>query len=249
MPRKKQKKQDSSAGQIKVEKKEEAGNETKKKENTEKKEDSPPKHQHLYFTLFAAALIIILLAVIFVPRIVQKIQLNNYKYNNFEFTKNTDGFWYTLLQKNGQTFWVPFYYHPKQLEDIPVETNLWSKFYDIKNNNGSIFITIDPDANNNSIVLAAVEIARITGTRYNMLNVPTHSAFIKAPKNTSVDTGTPVVTCNQASNKTMVIWLVLSDKNIAYSNGYCVILEAKSYGDMIRVSDRLMYTLLGVMLK
>jgi hypothetical protein len=107
---------------------------------------------------------------------------------------------------------------------------------------------MDPDGNNNTIVIAGVEIAKVTGQRYGLLNVDTHSAFIKQPKNTTADTGTPVVTCSDANNKTMVIWITLSQKNIVYSYGNCVILEATSYRDMIRVADRLMYNLLGIML-
>jgi hypothetical protein len=216
-------------------------------EGLEKKE-SDKKKQNIQFIIFAAVLILILLAIVFVPRYLQKAKLDKNKYNNFEFTKGEDGFWYTVVQKGDQPYQIPFYYHPSELEDIPVEAYLRAKFFDIRDNNGSIYITMDPDSANNTIVIAGVEIARITGNRYGLLNVPTHSAFIKQPKNATADTGTPIVTCNNANNKTMVIWLTISDKNIAYSHGYCVILEAKNYRDMVRVADRLTYHLLGIML-
>ena len=142
---------------------------------------------------------------------------------------------------------MPFYYHPSELEDIPVDPNLREKFFSIRDNKGSIFITLDPDAENNSIVIAGVEISRITGSRYDLLNVPTSSAFIKEPGTGSAETGTPIVTCAQADNNTMVIWITLSNTNIAYSYDNCVILEAETYEDMIRVADRTMYDLLGIM--
>ena len=151
------------------------------------------------------------------------------------------------MQKGEQPYWIPFYYHPSELEDIPVEPGLRDKFFEIRDNNGSIFITLDPDSEDNQIVIAGVEISRITGGRYDLLNVPTSSAFIKPPKDSVTETGTPIITCMHSNNKTMVIWLTLSDKNIAYSYDYCIILEALTYEEMIRVADRAMYHLLGIM--
>jgi len=199
------------------------------------------------FIIFCGLLVVLFLSIIIIPSLVRKARLEKYKYNNFEFVKKKDGFWYTIVQKGAQPYWIPFYYHPSELEDIPVEPGLRDKFFMIRDNNGSIYITIDPDAGNNTIVIAGVEISRITGSRYDLLGVPTHSAFIKPPRETATETGTPIVTCKYANNRTMVIWITLSDKNVAYSYGYCVILEARTYNDMVRVADRTMYHLLGIM--
>jgi hypothetical protein len=199
------------------------------------------------FIIFAALLLIIFLAVLFVPKILRNTELNKNKYNNFDFYKGADGYWYTIVQKGNQPYQIPFYYHPRELEDITVEPGLRDKFFAIRDNNGSIFITLDPDSSDNKIVIAGVEIAKITGKGYSLLNVPTRSAFTKEPTNTTTNVETPIVTCDYASNKTMVIWLVISNKNIVYSYDNCIRLEAKSYDDMIRVADRLMYHLLGIM--
>ena len=215
----------------------------KKKEKKEKK----PLSSTAQFLIFCAIIIIIFIGTLAITGYVKKAKLEKYKYNNFEFVKEKDGFWYTMVQKGPQPYWIPFYYHPSELEDIPVEPFLRAKFFEIKDNNGSIFITLDPDSEDNRIVIAGVEISRITGGRYDLLNVPTSSAFIKPPSKTTTETGTPIITCMHSNNKTMVIWLTLSDKNIAYSYDYCVILEATTYEDMIRVADRTMYHLLGIM--
>jgi len=219
------------------------------KEKEKKKEESPQekKSRTLKFIIFVGVLIIILLGLVFIPKFINKAKLENNKYNEFEFVQQDDGFWYTLVQKGPQPYWIPFYYHPSDLEDIPVDPNLRSKFFEIAENNGIIFITLDPDAGNNTIVIAGVEISKITGTRYDLLNVPTKSAFIRPPTSASADTGTPIVTCNHANNKTLVIWLTISHSNIAYSYDYCVRLEATDYENMIRVADRTMYHLLGIM--
>ncbi len=218
---------------------------------SEKKEEVviTKKKQNIQFIIFAGVIILIFLAIVFVPRYIRQAAIDNNKYNGFDFVKDEEGYWYTIVQKGNQPYQIPFYYHPSELEDIPVDASIRDKFFSLRDNNGSIYITMDPDGNNNTIVIAGVEIAKVTGQRYGLLNVDTHSAFIKQPKNTTVDTGTPVVTCSDANNKTMVIWITLSQKNIVYSYGNCVILEATSYRNMIRVADRLMYNLLGIMLK
>lgn len=245
-----------SKGQKKEEIKQEKTSQEPKKEEKQaskepKKEEEiviSKKKQNIQFIIFTGVILIIFLAIVFVPRFIQKANLEKNKYNGFDFAKSSDGYWYTVVQKGNQPYQISFYYHPRDLEDIPVEANLRDKFFNIRDNNGTIYITMDPDGNNNTIVVAGVEIAKITGKGYNLLNVDTHSAFIKKPNSTAVDTITPVVTCGQANNKTMVIWITLSNKNIAYSYGNCVILEAKTYGDMVRVADRMMYNLLGIMM-
>lgn len=235
---------------------EKPSSENKKDIKEEKASDEPKKEekiiitkkkQNLQFIIFTGVLLIVFLSIVFIPRFIQKANFEKNKYNEFEFAKNEDGFWYTVVQKGNQPYQIPFYYHPSELEDIPVESNLRAKFFDIRDNNGSIYITLDPDGNNNTIVVAGVEIAKITGTGYSLLNVPTHSAFIKKPTNTTAESATPIVTCKDANEKIMVIWITLSNKNIAYSYGNCIILEAKSYADTVRVADRLMYHLLGIM--
>jgi hypothetical protein len=238
----------SEQGNNKHESKEEPANAALPAESEKKENPADARRNTIFFIIFAAVLIIGLLAAVFVPKYLDKVELEKNTYNGFQFVKNADSTWTTNVSKGNQPYQIPFYYHPKELEDIGIEANLRDKFFAVRDNNGSIFITLDPDAGNNTIVIAGVEIARITGERFGLLSVPTHSAFIKKPENTTVDTGTPVVTCNSASSKVMVIWLTLSDKNVAYSQGNCVIVEFKSYTDSVKVADRLMYNLLGIML-
>lgn len=218
-----------------------------KKKKKARKKEKKPLSSTAKFIIFCVILVVLFLGLVFIPAYIKKANIEKYEYNNFEFIQKKDGFWYTMVQKGAQPYWIPFYYHPSELEDIPVEPGLRDKFFEIRDNNGSIFITLDPDSEDNRIVIAGVEISRITGGRYDLLNVPTSSAFIKPPKDSVTETGTPIITCMHSNNKTMVIWLTLSDKNIAYSYDYCIILEALTYEEMIRVADRAMYHLLGIM--
>ncbi|MBU1199266.1 MAG: hypothetical protein KKF46_02780 [Nanoarchaeota archaeon] len=220
-------------------------NEEEEKKEELVKEETPEeaRAKTINFIIFASILIILFLAIVFVPKFINKTKFEGNKYNNFEFTP-VGKFWYTEIQSGNQRSPVPFYYHPSELEDIIIDSTLKEKFLDMKRNNGSIFITLDPDSESNEVVLAGVEISKITGQWY---QIPTSSAFIKPPSNAVTESETPIITCRHSSNRTLVVWLTLSNVNLASSEGYCVILEAKTYTDMIRVADRVVYQLLGIM--
>jgi hypothetical protein len=211
---------------------------------SQKKKD---RDNWIKLVVFSAALIIVLLLLVFVPSYLRQKQSQDDKYNGFDFVKREDNLWYTVVNKGDQPYSLPFYYHPRDLEDVVVDRNVRGKFFAIRDNNGSIFVAFDPDSESNRIVIAAVEVAKITGERYGLLNVPTRSAFTKSPGDALTDTEIPVKTCKDADNKTIVVWLVVTDKNLVSSNGYCVILEARNYTETIRVADRLVYDLLGIM--
>ncbi len=217
----------------------------------EKKQETTPvekKASNLKFWIFAAALILFFLALVYVPKILHNQEVENNRYNGFDFYKGDDGFWYTVVQKGAQPYEIPFYYHPRELEDIVIEPGVRDKFFDMVANNGTIFIVVDPDSESKSVI-AGVEIAKITGQGYRLLNVPTYSAFSKEPTNITVNVETPILSCAAANNRTLVVGLVLSSRNVVYSQDYCIRLEALTYDDMIRVADRLMYSLLGIMLE
>ena len=222
---------------------------TKEESKEESKKETPEekKSKTKKFIIFTAILIILFLAIVFIPQYLQKSEIEKNKYNEFDFVKEKDGFWYTLVQKGAQPYWIPFYYHPKEVEDIPVDPNIQGKFFEMVENDGQIFITLDPDAGDNNVVIAGVEISRITGGRYDILNVPTRAAFTNEPTNTNVETGVPIITCANSNNKTLVVWLTLSHSNIAYSYDYCIRLEATDYEEMVRVADRVVYHSVGIM--
>lgn len=211
-------------------------------------EEKEMARESLIYTLtIVFVCVIILLGLIYVPQYLKSSKLESDQYNHFSFVQDENGFWNTVVNKGDQPYTIPFYYHPRDLEDIILEENLRDKFFNIRDVGGSIFITLDPDADSNKIVIAGVEIAKITGERYGLLDVPTKSAFTKVPEGGSTNTATAVVTCDQADEDTMVIWLVVSGKNLVSSVGNCVVVEAKDYNETVRVADRLVYHLMGIM--
>ena len=56
----------------------------------------------------------------------------------------------------------------------------------------------------------------------------------------------PIITCNDVRDHQGVILLKIGENNRIYSDNGCIILEAKSNKDLIRVSDRLILDILGV---
>lgn len=180
---------------------------------------------------------------------VKVIRPKMHQYNGFDFYKG-DLVWTTKIQVGDQLYVIPFYHHPKDLEDIPVEPKIEKKIQGL-NVSGRLFITLDPDLESKAVV-AAVELSRITGSRYKIYNIETHGALTRPSAKSKADAINPIVTCsyanNQTNNQTLVVWLKLSDVNRIHSEGNCVILEGKTSEDLVRVTDRFVYRLLGVML-
>jgi hypothetical protein len=214
---------------------------------SQEKEEKPVKSKkeelrnNIILTVIALVLVGALVALVVVPKYLTEKEAENNEYNHFPFQMR-QGSWYTVIESETQRAPIPFYYHPRELENIPLDPNVLARFNEVQKNNGSIFITIDPESPDNDIVIAGVEISKVTGQWF---AIPTASAVIRKPE--GVDTEFPVLTCADADNDTLIIWLTKSDKNVAYAHKDCVILEGKTYEDLIKVADRLSYSLLGIM--
>lgn len=167
-----------------------------------------------------------------------------YRYNGFDFHKG-DLVWTTQVEVDGRLYAIPFYNHPKELETIVVEPGIENKIKRL-NSSDKIFITIDPDLESRAVI-AAVELSRITGSRYDIFNVPTQGALTRPSWKGKADSVNPVVTCANANNNTLVVWLKLGDVNAVHSSDNCLLLEGKTGEDLIRVADRFVYRLLGIM--
>lgn len=114
------------------------------------------------------------------------------------------------------------------LEDVPAQ----------------LFISVDPDAGP-QVVVAGVEIARITGSKYNLLNIPTRSALSR-PAQTQVDI--PIVHCGQATGEIAVIQFVQDPQaNAIVRDGNCIILFYRTPEEAVKVADRYAYMLLRIM--
>jgi len=214
----------------------------KKKALGKSKEEQGPSSQ----TLWVCITLVVIVLICFLGYIyyVKEIKAKMHRYNGFDFYKG-DLVWTTEIQIGEQPYTIPFYYHPKEVEDVLVEANVEKKVQRL-NASDRLFITLDPDLESRAVV-AAVELSRITGSRYRIYNVPTHGALIRPSSTSKADAVNPIITCANANNQTVVVWLKLGDANVVHSKDNCILLEGQSSEDLIRVTDRFVYRLMGIM--
>ncbi|MEK6963067.1 MAG: hypothetical protein AABX70_01475 [Nanoarchaeota archaeon] len=219
---------------------------SKSKSKNEGKEVKEVKKVSSTLTLWISILLIAVVLASFFTYIyyMKVIYPKAYRYNGFDFYKG-DLVWTTQIQVGDQLYIIPFYHHPKDLEDIPVEPLIEKKIQQL-NASDRIFITLDPDLESKAVV-AAVELSRITGSRYKIYNIQTHGALTRPSAKSKANAINPLVTCANADNQTVVVWLKLGDVNVVHSKGNCILLEGKSSEDLVRVTDRFVYRLLSVM--
>jgi hypothetical protein len=198
----------------------------------------------LYVVIFILIIIGILVGFYFLGKVFKP--QSNTDYNHFKFYKQGK-VWYTQIQLHNQLQTIPFYNHPNDLGDIYVEKDIAAKVF--RNTTDMILITLDPDGG--SIPgQAGVQISRLTGSRFNIFNMPTYSALTRLDENVNVENATSIIriaNCSSANLTTSVIYIKIGSKNIIYSKDNCVILEGATAKDTLRVAERFDYELLGVM--
>ncbi len=155
--------------------------------------------------------------------------------------------WVTEIVSHGQPYYIPFYYHPRELQNVVLERNVTDRFVDPSQRPKLIYITFSPDAGSYPVV-GGVEISRITGFRYDLLNIETHSALKSAVNTTGAEQ--MVVTCANATQDTAVLSFDEGDKDLIYQDlqdPWCIHLEYMGENDSIMVADRFAYGLLRIM--
>ncbi|MDP3917915.1 MAG: hypothetical protein Q8Q30_01940 [Candidatus Woesebacteria bacterium] len=143
-----------------------------------------------------------------------------------------------FINENQEPNYITLRHNPRNLENISVEiSDLKSKLL-----KDELFISMEPNATGKSVI-AGTEISKIIGNPF-LFNIPSHGALLR-----DIGNNAPVMTCSDAnSNKSVaVIEFRAGEENKIYSDGECVIAEAITEDDLIRVADRISYTALGIM--
>jgi len=91
-------------------------------------------------------------------------------YNNFRFVRDQN-YWYTEVEVGGRPLTVPFYSHPRDLADIPVDPSAPGTVLALRDGAGALIIALDPEAGAVP-VQAGVQISRLTGSRFQVLKPP-----------------------------------------------------------------------------
>lgn len=206
------------------------------------KVDAPTKAVPTWkFLLVLGVLILVFFAILWWRDAQRERAARENAYNGFEFQRIQAGLWSTRIEVGSQPYTIPFYHHPRELEDIIVDADA---LLPVTRRPSQIFISIDPDAGSRPVV-GGVEISRITGSRYNILNIPTRSALTRPSERQAQ---VPVVSCNSIPQNTTVIEFVQHNTtNAIVAEGDCVYLFYITPEDSVRVADRYAYELLQIM--
>ncbi len=133
---------------------------------------------------------------------------------------------------------VPLRNLPDDVKPIPLDTRAVKKILSSR----GVFITYDPNLKSD-VAIGAIEIASVIGTAdFGIFKIPTEGAFTEA---TDIDYS--VKTCEDAKDGVIVINLRLEDENRVYLEEDCVIIEGENYESLIKSSEKLIYSLLGVL--
>ncbi|MFH1589799.1 MAG: hypothetical protein ABIB43_04500 [archaeon] len=196
------------------------------------------KKNDLWGILVILVVIILFFGFVAVEKIIKDNKYVENDYNKFQFFYDENQeIWYTQIQIGNVPYNIPFYYHPRDLKDVVVEPDIENIILLKRPEN--IIITVPGDSSS-QLALAGIEVSKITGTRFQVLKIPTASAL-----NEPI-TGMPYATCESANEKTVVISFEKSKNNVIRSENRCIILEFKD-NESVRVADTFVFHLLKIM--
>lgn len=165
-----------------------------------------------------------------------------FEYNGFAVHKGADKSGNIIYQtrifigNDNQPYLITTRYNPKDLEAIKVENDIKKDLL-----KKEIFITMDSSSTAKS-VLAATEISKITGN-FLLYSIPTHGALLTPVEGKNIT----IKTCSDVTQEQAIILLRQANQSKIYSENGCIILEGQDEYDLIRVTNRMILTLLGVM--
>ncbi len=154
----------------------------------------------------------------------------NARYNGFTFTNNGN-VWITNI--NG----IPaaFNFLPEDVEGI-------FAFEDFSNrlrNKFEIDVTYDSNSTHKeAIALAHYQMAMTLGA---------YNVYLRQGFTANNSFNLPVITCEDATQNVPVVYFKTGNISRIYAENDCIIAEASDNADFIKIKDRLLYTILGVM--
>ena len=162
-----------------------------------------------------------------------------FTYRGFDFKHVKNTYEVTLYINDQQTpRTITLRSDPRDVEDIP----LASEITDLAKKK-EIIVTINPYDNLTGITtMAVLELDKILDNPF-LYNIPVNASFTE-PYSKS---GLQVKTCADATDDIAVLWFRVEHDTRIYEQDGCLIVAGKTEDDLIRVVDRLIYTLLGIM--
>ncbi len=162
-----------------------------------------------------------------------------FTYNGFNFKMIKNGYQVSIYineQKTPNT--IILRSDPRDIEDIPVDPLAY-----LLPKKEQIFTTINPYDNLTGVTtIAVLELDKIIDNPF-LYRIPLNASFTLPYGNGEIE----VKTCDDADEKTAVIWFRLEDETRVYEDDGCLIVAGVEEGDLIRAADRIIYTILGIM--
>lgn len=152
------------------------------------------------------------------------------KYNGISFVNNNN-IW--VAKVNGRE--AAFSFLPKDVEGVAALDD------SIRRLHGRFEIDVTYDLNSThkeSIALAHHQMG---------LTLATYNIFVRKGFTTSNTYNIPVITCDDATLNVPVVYFRYGNSTNIHAEKDCIIAEAASGADFIKVKDRLLYGILGVM--
>lgn len=181
-------------------------------------------HKTLYLALIIIALMVFSGFAIVTSNLSSKSQFD---YNDFQF-QNANNRWYTTI--NGQQ--IDFHFHPSELENIN-STSL--DFLD----SPQIYVTFNPQTQSQYLDLSRLKFN-------NFLVQFLNSYSVNGISQLSGDYDLPLITCQNATSSTPVMIYQKGNQTQIIKESNCLYLTARTDTDFLRLTERVMYSLAGV---
>lgn len=192
---------------------------------------------------FKAFVIIVLIlaaiagAALYIPTLYHPTSPNKLVYNNFEFEKKNDGFWYTQLQRNGTRYDVGLRYSPKEAETVPIRGRLNETFLQ-----QPYYVTFDPDAEAAEFKYLALGVAEFG---LNIVRGMGREFVTACTKNlTEACAAHPIVTCD--NDDIPVVYFKTANETRVRLDGNCLTIEGTEM-ELLRATDRVLYHFYKIM--
>lgn len=161
-------------------------------------------------------------------------EFTEYEYNGVGFV-TTGNNWIAKINKNE----VKFDYHPLDVADINISNEIIDKI----NNTRMIYLTFDPDDPYLSVISKArLDLNDIMWTNFQIY------AEGGIMKNVS-EYALPVITCKNATAFIPVLYFKEGNETSVIEENNCIFFKAESENDILRLKDRMLYALFGIINK
>lgn len=157
--------------------------------------------------------------------------------NGFTFTKSGN-FWYTSIRNPlaNQEYNVDFRYTPSEVKNVSVSGNPKLFFKLLEDNNlTAAYFTFDPKSNLTYMNLAAADLSKLL----KVINGVTLVASCTSNETEACNTR-PIVTCDSAKGKSVVIFVKPSDKPSVSLKENCLTIEGTG-NNLVKAYTKLLF--------